>query len=477
MDAVEIAGQIRDGRMSVEDAIVEAVKRAKKVNGEINAIIADRYEAAIEDAKSGNYPTTGPLAGVPTLVKDLGTPAQGEADYEGNRVLKEMGHVADHDCHAVTKMKQAGLISIGRTNVPEFAAGMCPSSCETVAFGATKNPWDPKRTAMGSSGGAAAAVAARIVPIASGSDGGGSIRMPASACGVVGLKPSRGRISSGPDFGEFWGGAATQGMLSLTVRDTALGLDALSGYMPGDHYTAPPPDRPFLDELGRDPGSLRVGLCTVNPFGGIDPACVAAVEKAGNVLSDMGHKVESAFPEQYFDLGMIGAYMGTIYANTVVFLESFQERIGRPWTKDDVEKGTWEAYCQGRELSAAQYIGLAAALNQYARKVADWWEGENGFDLLVSPALSAPAPKLGYLVEDVEERPQRLMGIMPYTLQFNVTGQPGISLPLHWTDDGLPIGVQFVSKFANEALLIRLAAQLEESMPWADKRPPICADA
>ncbi len=353
MDAVEIASQIRGGRMTAEDAIVEAVKRAKKVNGQINAIIADRYEAAIEDARSGNYSASGPLAGVPMTIKDLGTPARGEPGYEGNRVLKEMGHVADHDCHVVTKVNQAGLISIGRTNVPEFASGMCAASCETVAFGATKNPWDPERTAMGSSGGAAATVAARIVPIANGSDGGGSIRMPASACGVVGLKPSRGRISMGPDFGEFWGGGATQGMLSLTVRDTALGLDVLSGYMPGDHYTAPPPDRPFLDEVGRDPGQLRVGLCTVNPFGRIDPACVTAVEKVGNVLSEMGHKVESTFPEQYFDAEMIGTYMGAIYANLAFFLEYAQEWIGRPWTESDMEKGTWDWYCQGKEFSAA----------------------------------------------------------------------------------------------------------------------------
>ncbi len=477
MDAVEIAGQIRKGTMTAEDAVAEAVKRARKVNGQINAIIADRYEAAIEDARSGNYIASSPLAGVPTLTKDLLTPAQGEAEYDGNRILKKMGHVANHDCHVVTKMKQAGLISIGRTNVPEFGSGMCAASTENEAFGATKNPWDLKRTAMGSSGGAAAAVAARIVPIAHGNDGGGSIRLPASACGVVGLKPSRGRISFGPDFGEFWGGAVTHGMLSLTVRDAALGLDVLSGYMPGDPYTAPMPERPFVDEIGRDPGKLRIGLCTVNQYGRIDPACIAAVEKVGNILSDMGHKVKATFPAHMFDMEMATAFIGTISANLAFMLESAHEWIGRPWTESDMEKGTWDWYCQGREISAAQHLGAVFLLNRYTRKMADWWEGENGFDLLVSPVLSAPAPRLGYLIEDVEERTQRLLEIMPYTAQFNVTGQPAISLPLHWTDDGLPIGVQFVARYANEALLIRVSAQIEEAMPWADRLPPIVANS
>lgn len=475
MDAIAIAGQIRDGSMTAEDSIVKAVERARQINGRINAIIADRYEAAIEDARSGNYGTAGPLAGVPTLIKDLITPARGEPDYAGNRVLKEMGHVADHDCHVVTKMRQAGLISIGRTSVPEFGAGMCPASCETAAFGATKNPWDLTRTAMGSSGGAAAAVAARIVPIANGSDGGGSIRMPASACGVVGLKPSRGRISMGPALGEFWGGAVTQGMISITVRDTALGLDILSGYMPGDPYTAPRSERPFLDEVGRDPGPLRVGLCTVNPFGEIDPACVAAVEGVGNVLCSMGHEVEAAFPETYFDLGMIGKYLLVIFANTAFAVASYQEHIGRPWTESDMEKGTWAPYCQGQEISALQYVEAQATLTRYSRRIAAWWEGKNGFDLLVSPVLSAPAPKLGYLVEDVEGRPRRILELTAYTFQGSVTGQPAISLPLHWTDEGLPIGVQLVARFANEALLIRVAAQLEQSMPWVDRLPHVVA--
>ena len=224
MDAVETATRIRAGVLSPVEAVVDAVDRAKQVNGELNAIIAERFDEAIEAVKSGELNQSGPLAGVPTLIKDLLAPAQGDVAYEGNRRLKEIRNVANSDSCVVTKMKQAGLVSIGRTTVPEFATGMCPASCETVAFGATKNPWDPTRTAMGSSGGAAAAVAARIVPLAHGSDGGGSIRMPASACGVVGLKPSRGRISAGPEAGEFWGGAVTHGMLSVTVRDSAMGL-------------------------------------------------------------------------------------------------------------------------------------------------------------------------------------------------------------------------------------------------------------
>ncbi|MFV0526862.1 MAG: amidase [Acidimicrobiales bacterium] len=477
MDAVELATRIGAREITPAEAVAAAVERARRVNGDLNAIIAERYEAALEAAATVDPSAgVGPLAGVPTLVKDCGTPGKGEPDYQGNRVLKALGNTADHDCNVVTRLREGGLVSLGRTHSPEFAAGNGPATCETEAFGATRNPWDPTRTAMGSSGGAAAAVAAGIVPLAHGNDGGGSIRVPAAACGLVGLKPTRGRISWGPDAGEFWFGAATMGMLSRSVRDTAAGLDVLTGWTPGDHYTAPPPERPFLKELGRDPGHLRVGLCTHHPRDRLDPSGAAAVAAVGDALADAGHDVSVAHPESYFDKDMLRAFVTMIDANITFTMNSYEARIGRPWTEDDVEHDTWQAYCRGRKVSAADYVAVTNTLNQCGRRISQWWEGDGAFDLLVTPTMGAPAPSLGYLIEEGVNRNHRLADILPYTQQSNITGQPAISLPLHSTDDGLPVGVQFVARFGAEALLLRLAARLEQSMPWADRRPPVYAD-
>ncbi|MGV0878431.1 amidase [Martelella sp. FLE1502] len=476
MDAIETAGLIRSGRMSAREAVEEAIGRAKQIDRQINAIVWQRFDAALEDARSGRFNEAGPLAGVPTLLKDFATPAAGEPEIEGNRVLRDMGLTASVDSSVVARLRKGGLISLGRSHSPEFAVGKAGAACETEAFGATRNPWRPELSTMGSSGGAAAAVAAGIVPVAHGNDAGGSIRMPASACGIVGLKPSRGRISWGPLAGEVRNGAATQGMLTRTVRDAALTLDILSGYETGDHYTAPPPERPFLEEIGREPGSLRIGFCADLPDGVVDPPCISAVKKAVSSLSALGHHVERAHPDAYFERQALlnhRAYVGACLAST---LDGYRDRIGREWTADDMEDGSWLAYQQGKALSAADYLRIVRETNQYARRLASWWEEDAGFDLLVTPTLSAPPPAIGYLTEgDYSERRNRSRNLVAFTVQSNISGQPAISLPLHWTDDGIPIGVQLVARFAAEALLIRVAAQLEQALPWADRYPAIYA--
>lgn len=469
-DAVALADLVRGGEVTPGELVEAAIARAEKVNPSVNAIILPLYESA--RTRAGGPLPEGPLRGVPITIKDLRTPAAGEPRRDGNRVLKERDFHEDHDCFVAAKLREAGLVNIGRTNVPEFACGRSPITCENDAHGATRNPWNPERTAMGSSGGAAASVAAGIVPIAHGTDGGGSIRMPASACGVVGLKPTRGRISSGPDHGESWAGCSTHGMLTRSVRDAALALDILAGPMPGDPYSAPPPPRPFSEEVGAAPGRLRIGLLPSLPSPEAHRDCREGVEEVGRLLERLGHHVELSHPEAYQDLGWLGDYATLIAVSTAAGLEEWTRRIGHTWTEADLEPPTWQAAEQGRATSGPEYAAALTRLHGFSRRMAAWWE--EGFDVLVTPTLATPPPPLGYLI-DPEAARLRLLQTMPFTAQFNVTGQPAISLPLHWSSEGLPIGIHFAARYAAEGLLLRLAAQLEEASPWRDRRPAVWA--
>ena len=325
---------------------------------------------------------------------------------------------------------------------------------------------------MGSSGGAASSVAAGITPIAHGNDGGGSIRMPASACGVVGLKPTRGRASFGPGAGEVWAGMSNNGVLTRTVRDTATALDLICGPMTGDPYFIAPPSSPYVEEVSKAPGALKIGYCKESPGMTLHPDCEAAVSQTAKLLEGLGHDVSEAHPANYFAPELGRAIATIVAAQTANLLRGYEAVLGRPWEEKDLEPGTWFQYKAGSEISADDYIQSQADMSSYSRSFAAWWD--TGFDVLLSPVLAAPPPKIGYLINP-EERNRRLLEIFLYTVQFNVTGQPAISLPLHVGQSGLPIGVQLGARYGEEALLLRLAGQLEEVAPWRDRTPPCFA--
>ena len=359
-----------------------------------------------------------------------------------------------------------------------------------MAYGATLNPWDLQRTAGGSSGGAAAAVAAGFVPVAHGSDSGGSIRIPASCCGVVGLKPSRGRITLGPDFGEHFGEKTCEHVLTRSVRDSAAVLDACAGPAPGDPCMAPPPLRPWRDEVGADPGRLRIGFRTLRADErGWDPACAAAVESTVRLLADLGHEVEDDSPaclDTLVDRPLIDQMHLIKYAHVAGELQRVGALLGRELGAADVEPNTWSAADAARGVSGVHLMQAMAAQHRYARRLAQWWA--DGFRILVTPTLATlpfrfknggvEAGRLRALdlpgKDGVGEKP---LGLATLTGQYNLSGQPAISLPLHWSEEGLPVGVQLIADYGREDLLFRLAAQLEAARPWAGRRPPIQWDA
>lgn len=471
-DATDLVEHVHGNELHPLDVIDAAITACERLNPTLNAAFSTRFERAREEARAAGH-RPGALAGIPTLFKDLGTPEAGEPQYLGNRVLKALDARADADCHVVRKLKDAGAVSIGRTTVPELASGNCPAACENEAFGDTRNPWNVAHTPMGSSGGSAAAVAAGIVPVAHGNDGGGSIRVPASANGVVGLKPSRGRVSWGPILAESWAGLATQGMLTRTVRDTALTLDAIAGFMPGDPYGCPSPAGPFREAVSADPGQLRIGLCDVNEAGPLHPDCRDAVRAVADTLASLGHRVEPAWPAPFFSERMVNLCLTIVavgIAQTVGLLET---ALGRAFAEEDLERGTWLEADRGRSVSGPEFLDAVTRFNRFAREISAWWEGENGFDLLLSPTLAAPPPELGVLVRRPDDRVALWRNALAYTLQFNITGQPAISLPLGMSAEGLPIGVQLAARYAGEATLLRVASQLEEAMPWRDRHPAV----
>ena len=427
-------------------------------------MIHERFEAARAEARGGL--PDGPFRGVPFLVKDLGCEMAGEPHTLGNRALRDADVRAEQDSYLYVSIRGAGFVTLGRTNTPELGGTI---TTEPEAFGPSRNPWNPDHSTGGSSGGSAAAVAAGMVPMAHASDGGGSIRVPASECGLVGLKPSRGRISHGPEIGAGWAGATTDGVVSRSVRDTAAMLDVMSGRRTGDPYVAAPPTRPFADEVGVDPGRLRIGLAPSHAGVHTDPECVAAVEAAGLLLAQLGHHVEVAQPDAFFDEEFSRHFVTIVAVATAVDFVNMGDAIGRPIGEDDVEASNWSMGSIGRSVSAADSIASVKWVHAWSRRLHAWWDD---FDVLVSPVIAVPPPPLGWL-SDPEHGMERLTSILQFTAQFNVSGQPAVSLPLHWSDTGLPVGVQFVGPIDDEALLIRLAAQLETAVPWASRLPPV----
>jgi Asp-tRNA(Asn)/Glu-tRNA(Gln) amidotransferase A subunit family amidase len=406
-----------------------------------------------------------PLRGVPFLLKDLSAQTAGTPTSAGSRLFKDFEYAADNAI--VAAYRRAGLVIFGKTNTPEF--GLEPVT-EPELFGPSRNPWNLDHTPGGSSGGSAAAVAAGVVPAAHASDGGGSIRIPASCCGLFGLKPSRGRVSLAP-ANEGWGGFSIQHAVTRSVRDSAVLLDAISTPQPGDPYWAPPPPRPFAEEVGVPPGKLKIAFSLESIAGpGLDPECAAAVRAAARLCEDLGHEVdEVTLGWDYAPVQEAGGLI--IAANIATLLDNEARRRGRLIAQDEVEDLTFGMYQRGQKISAVEYIRAIQTAHAFGRMAA---RAFLGFDLLLTSTMGTPPAPIGYLRDvDVGGYLRRLLTFMPNTQPFNVSGQPAMTVPLAQSPGGLPIGIQFVGQPAGESLLFRLAGQLEEAAPWAARRPTI----
>lgn len=478
MDATAQAELVSSGEASPAELVDAAIERAERVNPDLNAIIHDLSDEG-RTAASGDVPD-GPFKGVPFLLKDLGAAFAGQPLHLGSTLLKEAGFRAPVDTYLAQRFRDAGLITFGKTNTPEFGI---VATTESKAYGAARNPWDTTRSTGGSSGGSAAAVAAGIVPMAHANDGGGSIRIPASNNGLVGLKPTRQRISEGPMIGDNMGGMTVELCVSRSVRDTARLLDAVHGAAPGDPYTAPQPTRPYIDELTDESTGLRVGLMTRAAVElEVEQPCVDAVTAAAKLIESLGHSVDDA---SFLDLvpegGDGGPDIGDSFltrwaAGQAATLTQIGMLLGREVTADDVEPLTWTLAQIGHERDGGRYLMDVALHQGLSRLIAGWFE--SGYDLLLTPTMAEVPPPLG-AIDTFADRPMdafdRCLPSGAFTALFNVTGQPAISLPLHWTDEGLPVGVQLVAPFGREDLLLRIAAQIERAAPWADRTPPVFA--
>jgi amidase len=470
VDAVGQAALVANGELSASELVESAIGRIEELDGQINAVIHPRFEAARKEAAAG---PVGPFAGVPMLLKDLGAAMAGEPLHLGHGFLKEAHFRAREDSYIVEKLRAAGLVVLGRTNCPELGTSI---TTEPLAYGPTRNPWNLDHTVGGSSGGSAAAVASGMVPVAHANDGGGSIRIPAANCGLVGLKPSRGRVSQGPLPGEAaWAGATIDHVVTRTVRDSASLLDVLAGAMPGDLFVAPPPARLFADSVSERPERLKIGLLDHAVMEGFDcdPECAEAARRGARLLEGLGHHVEEAFPEAMADADFTRYFITLITTAVACDLEYWSNELGRTVGVDELEPDNQLFHALGSSVPGPSYLGAVLALEPWRRRMASFWAAD-GYDLLVSPVLATPPARIGELSEPILGQ-QRVMAAMQYTPQFNVTGQPAISLPLHQTPDGLPVGVQLVAAYGREDLLISVAASLEEAAPWADRLPPLHA--
>jgi len=464
-DALGLAALIRERRVSAAEVLEAAIARADQVNPAINAIVL-RLDDRARAAAAG--PPAGPFAGVPFLFKDLYTWEAGVPAGNGSRFWD--GFVAPVDFTYVARCRAAGLVAFGRTATSEEGVSI---STEPVATGATRNPWNSGRTAGGSSGGAAAAVAAGILPMAHATDGGGSIRIPAAQCGLFGLKPSRGRNPMGPFVGEGWAGLAAAHVVSRSVRDSAAMLDATAGPEAGDPYAAPAPARPYLEEVGTDPGRLRVALHLDGLDGKpLDPENRRAVAQAGLLLESLGHYVEEARPA-IDGAALNWAQMVVVAANAWNTLAARSAELGRDPDGAGYERATREIAAAGRTLAAPEYAAAVTAFHRAGRVFGRFFQDH---DVLVSTTMRRPPFPLATLRPDEtggEEFGRRCQAEMPVTQYFNMTGCPAMSVPLHWTDDGLPVGIHIGAGYGREDLLFRLAGQLEAAQPWFDKRPEL----
>lgn len=469
-DALAQAEAVRRGDVTARELLEATVARIERANPSLNAVIVPLYDQA--RASLERTAPSGPLAGVPFLLKDFLAEAEGTPLHEGTAFLK--GYVSPADTELVRRYRRAGLVFLGKTNTPEMAIGV---TTEPRLFGPTRNPWDTGRIAGGSSGGAAAAVASGMVAVAHGNDAGGSIRIPASCCGVFGLKPTRARNPLGPYYGDLFGGLVAEHVLTRSVRDSAALLDATAGPMPGDPYPAPPFSGAYSREVGLPPGPLRIAYSHRTPLGEpVHPDCAEAVRRAAELCQELGHHVEEAAPS--FDGEAMWRGFTTLLACGLAWaIDDLGRRTGRVPTEEDFEPFVWGLAQRGRQVSAPEYLGHLQALQRLSRDIAAFFRR---YDVWMTPTLGEPPAPLGtfrYEGGDPFELRRRMARFSPFTYICNVTGQPAMSVPLHWNEAGLPIGVHFAGPFGGEALLFRLAAQLEEARPWAGRRPPVWAGA
>jgi amidase len=465
-DAMGLADLVRKKQVSAGELLDEAIARTARIDLEINAVVVKHYDYAQRQIDKGL--PDGPFTGVPFLLKDLDGLA-GTRTTSGASLYKD--NVADHNGTLAQRFLDAGVTIFGKSATPEF--GLMPTT-ESRLFGPTRNPWNLAHSSGGSSGGAAAAVAARILPLAHASDGGGSIRIPASASGVFGLKPTRARNPLGPDRGEGWGGFSCGHVVSISVRDSAAMLDAVQGPETSSPYVAPPPQRPFLQEVGRDPGRLRIAFTDKSPYGdAIDPEIAAAVRDVASMLAGLGHDVEERAPALAADPA---AVMATIVAaNTALTVRLAEQSFGRAMTDNDFEVLTLASAHNAQKASATDYVAAQLAAFQISRGLATFLES---CDVFLSPTLCLPPLRIGELntmSRDLSLIAPILRRYIPGTAMFNMSGQPAMSVPLAWNTAGLPLGMMFAARFGDEATLFRLAGQLEQQRPWKHKLPPICA--
>lgn len=470
LDAVAQAALVASGEVSPLELVDAAIARIEKLDPHVRALVARQFDQARARAR-GPLPD-GPFRGVPFLLKDLGGGAERGAPLTyGCRMLAS--HLAGHDSTLVARFRAAGLVFLGRTNTPEFGI---PPTTESALFGPTRNPWNLNRSTGGSSGGAAAAVAARMVPFAHASDSGGSIRIPASACGVFGLKPTRGRIPTGPRLGESIAGLTSELCCSISVRDSAALLDAVAGADLGASYAAPAQPPSFRDTVQSPPPRLRVGVQRTPPNGAaVHPECMAALESAIGLCRDLGHEVVEESPVIQ-DLSQVQEAFGQVYmVKAAVEVQMAEQLAGHPVRDQDIEPLTEVLARMGRAVSATDYVNATRVLQRATRDVAGFFETH---DVLLSPTMAQPPVAIGELAYPAADPAPDFIKAARYTAftpLFNATGQPAMNVPLHWSTDGMPIGVQFAGRFGDEATLLRLAAQLEQARPWANRLPPLLA--
>ena len=465
-DAVGLADLVRKKQVSASELLDEAIARTAKVDPKINAVVVKHYDYARRQIDQGL--PDGPFTGVPFLLKDLEY-IEGTRTTSGASLYKD--HIAAHTGTLARRFLDAGLTIFGKSSSPEF--GLMPTT-ESRLFGPTRNPWNIEHSSGGSSGGAGAAVAARIVPVAHASDGGGSIRIPASASGVFGLKPTRARNPIGPERGEGWGGFSCGHVLSISVRDSAVMLDAIHGPEPSSLYVAPKPEWPFAEEVGRDPGRLRIAFTDKSPYGDtIDPEIAAAVREVANLLAGLGHHVEEGAPALAADPAVVMATI--VSATTGLAVRLAEQQFGRAMTDQDFEILTLATAHNASKTTAIDYTGAQLAAFRISRGLASFFET---YDLFLCPTLCSPPLRIGEInpmSSDLSHISPILRRYMPATSLFNMSGQPAMSVPLAWSAAGLPLGMMFAARFGDEATLFRVAAQLEQERPWKAKIPPVCA--
>jgi len=463
LDATAQAQLVARGKVTATDLVEAAIERIETFDEPLNSVVVRWFDDACVAAADvdGRLAMNKPMplfAGVPTLLKDLWAHSVGHPMTNGNAALQAELPISTYDTTLVSRLRDAGLITLGRSNSPEL--GSLPVT-EPLSFGPTRNPWSKEHTPGGSSGGAAAAVAAGLVPIANASDGGGSIRIPASCCGLIGLKPSQGRITMGPERDE--SGLGVHFAVTRSMRDTAGLLDAVCGPDIGDNVITPRPNRPFANEVGANPGRLRIGLLASHPLEGkLDPECATAARNGASLLEGLGHDVHYSHPAVLEDPSFSSRFMAIWATNMSLGIQTMGKMIGRDLTEDEVEPVNW-AMSQFAEQMSAVDLGVAlAAINEYRRQMQQWWA--DGWDLLLTPTLSEPPVRIGEhdaSPDDPMAGMKRAREFVSFTPPFNTSGQPAISLPLHVSADGLPIGVQLVAAYGREDLLIRVASQIE----------------